>query len=443
MSIVNRILVGAIVPLMLVAPASAQQTAPRDEVVGRIVAVVGDSVVLNVNLEERIVRLEAEGLPVPPEGAERDALRRELLEERINELLIIQAALRDTTIVVSESEISRRVQQEVQQRQDAVGGPVALENALRASGLSLRDFREMLAQQMREGMLIQQYFGRAMRDRQPPRISETEMRRFLEEQRGSLGQRPPTITFQQLVVPPQPSEAALAEARQLADSVMARLRNREDFAQLARRFSDDPASRDMGGDLGFFKRGDMVPAFEAAVFDMLRPGEISPPIRTSFGYHIIKLERVRGAERQARHILLAVERDAQDVERARVLADSIVSELRAGRGSFIEMHRQHGDREEEFHVTNFPLDRLDILPEAYVDVLPNARTGDLIGPFAIGDGALQKWAIIRVLRFDDSGEYSIDDPVFREQIRQNLEQTRLREEIVRELRNRTYVAIRM
>jgi hypothetical protein len=225
--------------------------------------------------------------------------------------------------------------------------------------------------------------------------------------------------------------------------VLQRLRNREDFAEVARRFSDDPATRDVGGDVGFFKRGEMVPAFEQAVFDMLRPGEISPPIRTPYGYHVIKLERVRGSERQARHILIAVENSAQDVERARTLADSVATELRAGRADFVALHREIGDRDEEFHVTNFPLDRLELLPEEYRDVLPNARTGQLVGPFAIGGENLQKWAIVRVLRYDDSGEYSLDDPVFREQIRQNLEQTRLREEIIQELRGRMFVEIRM
>jgi peptidyl-prolyl cis-trans isomerase SurA len=440
---VKRSILTACATLLTAMPLNAQQTAPRDEVVGRIVAVVGDSVVLNVNLEEVLVRMEAEGAQVPPPGPQRDALLRDMLEARIDQLLIIQAALRDTTIVVAEDDIARRVQQEITQRQQSVGGPAAFENALRASGLSLQDYRELLARQMRESMLSQQYLARAARDRQPPRVSETDMRRFLEEQRDVLGRRPPTITFQQLVIPPQPSETALEEARMLADTVMRRLSNREDFAQLARRYSDDAASRDMGGDLGFFKRGDMVPQFERAVFEMLRPGEISPPVRTAFGYHIIKLERVRGAERQARHILISVDRSPDDVARAQALADSLAVELRAGRADFVRLYNEYGDRDEEFHVTDFPLDRVEMLPDAYREILPDARTGQVIGPFVIGQEGMQKLAILRILRYDDSGEYSIDDPVFREQVRRRLEETRLQEEILRELRSRTYIDIRM
>jgi peptidyl-prolyl cis-trans isomerase SurA len=446
MHIAKRTVLAGCAALVAVVPAAAQQASPppRDEVVARVVAVVGDSVILDVNLEELLVRLEAQGATLPAEGPERDALRREALEQRISELLLIQAALRDTMIVVAEDDIARRVQLEVDQRQQAVGGPVAFDNALRASGLSLRDFREMLAQQLRESMLIQQYLGRAERERQAPPVSEADMRRFLEDQREGLGHRPPTITFQQVVVPPQPSAAALAEARALADTVLLRLRSREDFAQLARRFSDDPQTRDLGGDLGFFKRGDMVPAFERVVFDMLRPGEISPPVLTVYGYHVVKLERVRGSERQARHILISVDRSIEDVERARVLADSLAAELRAGRARFTDVHRDHGDPDEEFHVTDFSLDRADQLPPPYDEILPGARTGDLIGPFAIGpEDGLRKWAIVRVLRYDDSGEWSLDDPVFRDQVRRRLEEMRLRDEIIRELRQRTYVEIRL
>jgi peptidyl-prolyl cis-trans isomerase SurA len=428
----------------LLAPATplmAQQTAPRDEVVGRIVAIVGDSVVLNVDLEEGLLRSDAAARPAPPPGPERDQLLRELLDQRIELLLVVQAALRDTTIVVSEADIARRVQQEVAQRQQAVGGAAAFEQALRASGLSLQDFRDMIGGMLRSGMLVEQYFQRAARDRQPPRVTEAEMRRFLDEQRAALGPRPPTLSFQQVIVPPQPSEAAVEEARALADSVMVRVRNREDFAQLARRFSDDPGTREQGGDLGWFKRGELLAAFDRVVFDGLRPGDVSFPVRTSLGFHIIKLERVRGSERQARHILIRTDQSDGDMERARVLADSLAGVLRAGTAEPLQLHREFGDPEErETSISNFLVDRL---PPPYDEQLRDARAGQVVGPFQItGADQTPKWAIAKVLRYDASGEYSLDDPVFREQIRESLEQTALRDEILAELRRRTYVEIR-
>ncbi|MGH8057924.1 MAG: peptidylprolyl isomerase [Candidatus Entotheonellia bacterium] len=89
-----------------------------------------------------------------------------------------------------------------------------------------------------------------------------------------------------------PEEETRVQAR--AEEVLQRVQADEDFATLAGTFSDDPGSAQQGGDLGFFKRGAMVKPFEDAAF-ALQPGEVSGPVRTDFGYHLIKLEEVQEA----------------------------------------------------------------------------------------------------------------------------------------------------
>ncbi len=84
------------------------------------------------------------------------------------------------------------------------------------------------------------------------------------------------------------------KVRSVMESVQQRLRAGEDFAALAREFSEDPASAEQGGDLGFFKRGEMVKPFEDVAF-ALQPGQVSDIIRTDFGYHLIRVEEVQQA----------------------------------------------------------------------------------------------------------------------------------------------------
>lgn len=89
------------------------------------------------------------------------------------------------------------------------------------------------------------------------------------------------------------SDEAVAAARKKAEDILARIRKGEEFAALAKAESDDPGSAKQGGDLGFFGKGVMDPAFEAAAF-ALKKGEVSEPVRSSFGFHIIKLEDSEG-----------------------------------------------------------------------------------------------------------------------------------------------------
>lgn len=115
---------------------------------------------------------------------------------------------------------------------------------------------------------------------------------------------------------PTPSDSmiALEEARELAE----RARAGEDFEELARDYSDDPGSAQKGGDLGYFPRGRMVREFEEVAFGM-KPGDVSDPVLTRFGWHVIKVEDRRGkgedVEVRARHILVKVEPGEETLER--------------------------------------------------------------------------------------------------------------------------------
>src|SRR5690606_14114200 len=96
-------------------------------------------------------------------------------------------------------------------------------------------------------------------------------------------------------VPPSATEAEEAEARGRIEAALARIRGGEDFEAVARDVSEDPGSKDQGGDLGFFARGQMVPPFEEAAF-ALEPGQTSEIVRTDFGFHVIRLEERKPAE---------------------------------------------------------------------------------------------------------------------------------------------------
>src|SRR5690606_5150284 len=114
------------------------------------------------------------------------------------------------------------------------------------------------------------------------------------------------------------SAAARARAEALREEILAG----GDFEEIARRESADPGSAAQGGDLGTFSRGQMVQPFDQAVFS-LPIGQVSEPVLTQFGYHLIRVESRNGDEARARHILIPIELTPESEDRLLILADSL------------------------------------------------------------------------------------------------------------------------
>jgi peptidyl-prolyl cis-trans isomerase D len=131
-------------------------------------------------------------------------------------------------------------------------------------------------------------------DAQGVEVSEEELRQRYESEKDTY-QQPEQRHARHILfkVEEGASDEVRAKQKKKAEEVLARAKKGEDFAKLAEEFSEGP-TRTRGGDLGFFARGRMVPAFDTAVFSM-QPGGISELVETPFGYHIIKLEEIRPA----------------------------------------------------------------------------------------------------------------------------------------------------
>ncbi len=419
--------------LLAAAPLAAQQPSP--EVPDRILAVVGDSIVLKSDVDLLMMQYQQSGQTIT-DTAE---VYRGILENRVNELLIVQAAVRDTSIHILDEQVSTLVQQELEARRRQFGGEQQFQAALKESGMTMEDLRNMLAGDIRTRMMMREYIGKVSRERRPPPVSDDELRRYFEENRAQFGRRPETISFTQVVILPRASDSARAEARAKLEEAMKEIAAGADFATVARKYSDDPSTRERGGDLGWFRSGAMVREFDQMAFAM-QPGQISPIIETSFGFHIIKLEKVRGAERQARHILVVPTVTGADAERMRATADSVIEKLQAG-ANVDSIVRAIGDPNEQSRVGPYPVDRL---PAPYNTILNDVDPGMVVGPVLLptATGA-SKFAVIKVTDRKPAGEFSLSDPQFRAQLQRSVAENRLVEEIIQDLKQRTHVEIRI
>lgn len=157
------------------------------------------------------------------------------------------------------------------------------------------------------------------------------------------------------VAPGDDPDAAEQAAREKAEQAAARIRGGEPFEKVAQELSEDPGSKEMGGDLGFFPRGRMVKAFEEAAF-ALEPGTVSDPVQTPYGFHVIRVEEKRPAKRiPFEEAKASLARDLLRDEQGRQAADERVAKLLEAIGngkSLVDAARERGlsiERPEALH----------------------------------------------------------------------------------------------
>jgi peptidyl-prolyl cis-trans isomerase SurA len=415
--------------------------APRDTtfVVDRVVAVVGNRPVLASQVDEEIFSRQSQGVKLPsnPEGLL--SVRQQIVSSIIDEELLVQQAQRDTSITVTDEEIASGVEEQVRKVRTNFTSEVDYTSELRKAGFQTpEEYRRWLTDQQRRAAFQNRLIEKLRNEGKlkPVAPTDKEMKEFFEEQKSTLGTRPATLSFRQIVVSPAPTPQAKARTKAQADSIVLELRRGADFATAARRFSQDPGSKEQGGSLNWFRRGVMVPEFERVAFQ-LKPGVVSDPVESPFGYHIIQVERVQPAEVQARHILLVPEIDSAHVHQARERADSVRSALLAG-ASFDSLQRLYHDRSAERTGENVPVTKL---PENYAKAIGEAAAGTILPVFTMpGAGEREQFVVLQVSNRRPEGEVKYED--VRDRIREQLGQQLAIRRYLDRLRRATYVEIR-
>ena len=431
------IVVGAQTPT--ISPSTAARPIPASLPIDRVVAIVGDQPILWSNVLTALNQRRAQGLQLPPDSAAQTALARSILNELVDEEILVQKA-KEMKLDVSDVDVTSAADRQIKQVRTQFPSDEEYRNELRKAGLGTpEEYRKSLIEQYQRQNLQQKAFAELRKKAKPVNVTEEEISAAFERSKAELQKRPATVTFRQIIVAPHASAAAKAKAKARADSLLVEIRKGGDFELIAKRESMDPGTRQLGGDLGWNRRGSgLVPEFEQMMF-ALRPGEVSPVIETAFGYHIIRVDRVQAAEVKARHILIAPVIDSADVAAAKVEADSVAVQWRRGVSYDSLIAKHHDPTEEKGVLQPFPRDSL---PASYQGALSGAKAGDITAPFELTNPRGQpKFAVLQVVTATDAGEYKESE--IRDQIRAQLSEERSIRQLLDELRKQTYVSIRM
>jgi peptidyl-prolyl cis-trans isomerase SurA len=326
----NRLL--TLLFILLVFSLSAQQIADK------VVAVVGDQVILYSDIENQYNSLNAQSqTPVPAEK------KCELFDNLLLEKLFVSQAQIDSVVCTPE-EVEAELDRKIRYFVALMGSKEKLEEYYGKSVSQMKDdFRsdienQLVAEKMRNKILtglkvspqeVKDYFNAIPADSVPYFNSEVE-----------IGQ---------IVMFPKVTEEEKETARKKIEKIRREIEGGLDFSLQAILYSEDPGSASEGGALGLIERGELVPEFEAVAFKQ-KEGELSLPVESPFGFHLIITDEKRGNKIKCRHILIKPKTSAMDLARVKNTMDSILVELRAGRITFREAVNNFSDDEQSKNI---------------------------------------------------------------------------------------------
>jgi peptidyl-prolyl cis-trans isomerase SurA len=424
-------LLGALL-FLIPSPVDGQQTPQTINLVERVVAVVGDSIISMTELDESLLQMEARGWTRPTGAVELLEARLTVLDQLINQQLILQDAAKDSLLEVSEEELEDRVQQQIDGQIRNFGTLARLQQVLAEQSMTMALYREQQKNLIRSQLLQERYFAKRGQSEAGIVVTEEEARTYFNDNPDLIPDRPTTILFESIRLQPEPSDAAKAEALAEADSVLGLLGNGEEFAELARRFSDD-GSASGGGELGWSRQDDFVEEFADVAFE-IPPGVVSPPVETQFGYHLILVERVRGGERRVRHILFQPAITTGEVEANDARAESFADRLRAG--------ETMSDLGQEADTVDLPLDAIAQTSRELATAMEDAQMGDVVGPVRVDDPQSESsWILVRMLATTPGGLGEFFE--FQDMIVERLRGEGLTESVIESLRSQAYIDIRI
>ncbi|MDI3503286.1 MAG: peptidyl-prolyl cis-trans isomerase SurA [Candidatus Cloacimonadota bacterium] len=299
------------------------------EVLDKIVAKVGSDIILMSELEQQMNQMRASGIK------EEMLVPEDVLSYMIDQRIMIQKA-KELDIKIDEKAIKDYASNYIEQLKQQYPSAAAFQSELGKAGLTQSELQKQFEDQITENALTEELIDKHISAN--IEISEKEMREFYETSKDTLAVKPVSWELRMIMREVLPSAEMENQIKAQIDSIYLELQNGADFAELATNYSDCPSSKQRG-DLGFFKKGMMVKPFEDAAF-ALAVGEISPIVKTQFGYHIILLTDRRGEEIRASHILKTVSPTEEDEAREMNLMQDIRNQILAG-ADFAEMARKY------------------------------------------------------------------------------------------------------
>ncbi|SFF23630.1 peptidylprolyl isomerase [Thermoflexibacter ruber] len=352
-----------------------KQLTAQNVVIDKIVGRVNNEIILKSDLEKMYQQVLEQEKNLPPN------IYCYLLQQLIvNKVLVAKAEIDSVEVD------NGRVELELDRRMDYFIGQFGDKEKLEKTlGKTTSMLKEELRDQIKEQLTVQ-----TMRKKitDEAKITPRQVKKFFAEiPKDSLPFLPAEVEVGQIVRFPKVSKSEKDKAKAQLLDFKKQILNGVDFEELASKYSEDLGSAGRGGDLGWHGRGELVPPFEAAVFS-LEPMQISEPVESEFGIHLIQLLERQGNRHRSRHILIRPKPTPQDIQDARNFLDSIRTLIKKDSIKFVDAVHQFSDdkatkaKEGMIHnpengETKIPVDNTELLGFGVYMTLEKMKVGEI------------------------------------------------------------------
>ena len=297
----------------------------QDNIIDEVVWVVGNEAILKSEVEEARMSALYEGRKF--DGDPYCVIPEEIA---VQKLVLHQAEL--DSIEVSESEVIQRVDYMTNMYIANIGSREKMEEYFNKTSSQIR---ETLRENAREGLRVQKMQQELVKD---VKVTPAEVRRYFKDlPMDSIPYIPTQVEVQIITQQPKVPESEIEDVKRRLREYTDRITKGEtSFSILARMYSEDRGSAISGGELPFYGRGQLDPAFANVAFNLQDPNKVSKIVESEFGFHIIQLMEKRGDRIKVRHILLKPHIPEEALAAANARLDSIADDIRNNKFTFDE-----------------------------------------------------------------------------------------------------------
>ena len=313
-------------------------------VADKIIAKIDNNIILKSDLEKAYLQYIANA-----QARVGSQLRCQILESLvINKLMVAKAEM--DSVVVSDEEVTSNLNNRMNVFISRIGSEERIEEFY---GKTIEQFKAELRDEVKEQLVVQKMQTTITKD---IKVTPSEVKRFFNSiPADSLPYFSTEVSLAQIVKVPTVNKDQKETVRQRLLNIREEIVNGADFEEMARRHSEEPGATSSGGNLGFQSRGNLVPPYEAAAL-RLKPGEMSQPVETEFGFHLIQMIERRGNLYNTRHILLRPVSSSLDIEEARNYLDSLRTQIINDSISFEKAAKEYSSDQETAISGGFFLD---------------------------------------------------------------------------------------